>query len=95
MNNKGADQNARMGRLVCTFVVRKLPKTGFLESMPKCCFLKLLDIVNMPQEATLYVFYSSVCKCILFFIMHMLYFLCNEKIGPCLTVFNWHINHIP
>ena len=34
-NNKGADQSARMHRLVCAFVVRKLPKTGFLSSRPK------------------------------------------------------------
>ena len=57
MNNKGADQNPRISRLVFTSVVRKLQKTGFLESMPICCFLKLLGIVNMPQEATFYVFY--------------------------------------
>ena len=29
-NNKGADQTARMRRLVCAFVVHKPPKTGFL-----------------------------------------------------------------
>ena len=29
-NNKGADQTARMGRLVCAFVVRKPPKTSFV-----------------------------------------------------------------
>ena len=29
VNNKGADQIARMRRLVCAFVVRKPPKTGF------------------------------------------------------------------
>ena len=29
MNNKGADQTARMRRLVCGFVVCKPPKTGF------------------------------------------------------------------
>ena len=29
-NNKGADQTARMRRLVCAFVVRQLPKTCFL-----------------------------------------------------------------
>ena len=29
-NNKGADQSARMRRLVCVCVVRKPPKTGFL-----------------------------------------------------------------
>ena len=28
VNNKGADQTARMRRLVCTFVVRKPPKTA-------------------------------------------------------------------
>ena len=28
-NNKGADQPAHLRRLVCAFVVRKLPKTGF------------------------------------------------------------------
>ena len=28
-NNKGADQTARMPRVVCVFVVRKPPKTGF------------------------------------------------------------------
>ena len=36
-NNKGADQTARMHRLVCAFVVCKLftPKTGFLASRSK------------------------------------------------------------
>ena len=34
MNNKGADQTARMRRLVCACVVRKPPKTGFLASRP-------------------------------------------------------------
>ena len=33
-NNKGADQNARMHRLICVFVVRKPPKTGFLAARP-------------------------------------------------------------
>ena len=33
-NNKGADQTAWMGRLVCPCVVRKPPKTGFLASRP-------------------------------------------------------------
>ena len=32
MNNKGADQSARMRRLVCVFVVPKPPNTGFLET---------------------------------------------------------------
>ena len=36
-NNKGADQSARMRRLVCACVVRKPPKTGFLASTPILC----------------------------------------------------------
>ena len=32
--NKGADQTVQMRRLVCAFVFRKHPKTGFLESRP-------------------------------------------------------------
>ena len=34
-NNKGADQTARMRRLVCACVVHKPLKTGFLASRPK------------------------------------------------------------
>ena len=34
VNNKGADQTARMRRLVCPCVVRKPPKTGFLALRP-------------------------------------------------------------
>ena len=33
-NNKGTDQTAQMHRLVCAFIVRKPPKTGFLASGP-------------------------------------------------------------
>ena len=33
-NNKGADQTARMHRLVLAFVVCKPPKTGFLVTRP-------------------------------------------------------------
>ena len=33
-NNKGAAQTAHMCRLVCAFVPRKSPKTGFLASTP-------------------------------------------------------------
>ena len=36
VNNKGADQSAQMHRLVCTFVVRKTPKTGLLPFRLKC-----------------------------------------------------------
>ena len=33
-NNKGADQTARMRRLVCACVIRNTPKTGFLAPRP-------------------------------------------------------------
>ena len=33
-NNKGADQAARIRRLVCACVIRNTPKTGFLASRP-------------------------------------------------------------
>ena len=33
-NNKGPDQSERMRRLVCTFVVRKRQKAGFLALRP-------------------------------------------------------------
>ena len=33
-NDKGADQTARMRRLICTFVVPNQEKSGFLVSMP-------------------------------------------------------------
>ena len=42
-NNKGADQTARMRRLVCTCVISNTQKTGFLASRPifffnnNCC----------------------------------------------------------
>ena len=34
VNNKGADQTARMRRLVCNSVVHKPPQTGFLTPRP-------------------------------------------------------------
>ena len=34
MNNKGADQNARLRKLVCAFDVSKPPNTGFLAPRP-------------------------------------------------------------
>ena len=37
-NNQCADQTARVRRLVCAFVVRKPPKTGFLASRPNYVF---------------------------------------------------------
>ena len=35
-NNKGADQTARMRRLVCVFIVHKSSKTGFLALRAIC-----------------------------------------------------------
>ena len=42
MNNKDADDTARMRWLVCAFVVHKPMKTGFLASMPICVMPLLL-----------------------------------------------------
>ena len=53
MNNKGADQTARMRRLVCTCVVRKPPKTGFLASRPIyrtsffVCYHRNIALINV------------------------------------------------
>ena len=41
-NNKGANQTVRMRRLVCTFVVRKPQKTGFLTSRPILCDIHVI-----------------------------------------------------
>ena len=45
-NNKGADQTARMRRLVCAFVVRKPPKTGFLATGPNYTYPYLVFKAN-------------------------------------------------
>ena len=37
-NDKGADQTARMRRLICAFVVRNQEKSGFLVPMPIWCW---------------------------------------------------------
>ena len=37
-NDKGADQTARMRRLICAFVIRNKEKSGFLVSMPIWCW---------------------------------------------------------
>ena len=42
-NNKGADQSARMCRLVCALVARKPPKTGFLTSRPRFCVIEHIE----------------------------------------------------
>ena len=55
-NNKGADQSARMRRLVCTFVVRKPPKTGFLASRPILTqFPVICYMLILVQSFTLFV----------------------------------------
>ena len=40
-NNKGADQTARMRRLVCSFVVRKPPKKVYLALWPICALVEM------------------------------------------------------
>ena len=45
MNNKGADQTARMRRLICTFVVRVWHKTHFL--MAQLIFFNLNETYKM------------------------------------------------
>ena len=50
--NKGADQTARMRRLVCAFDVRKLPKIDFLASRPTCvlhCHCMVMGVVVYPH----------------------------------------------
>ena len=51
MNNKGSDQTARMGRLICTFVVRIWHKTRFRMTWPR---LKQSDQCPMEQIRRVY-----------------------------------------
>ena len=51
--NKGADQSARMRRLVCTCVVRKHLKTGFLATRP-ICHLPTLTTEQNRNEVTVW-----------------------------------------
>ena len=60
MKNKCADQTARMRRLVCAFVVREPPNTGFLESRPAETG-KIRVVVVCPKR--LQKPYQSVYKC--------------------------------
>ena len=76
MNNKEADQTARMRRLVCAFVVRTPPKTGFLASRPICVCGSCFDMQYLPvvsflvlqssrrgrQSWLLYFGLSSLCR---------------------------------
>ena len=56
-NNKGADQSARMRRLVCAFVGCQPPKTGFLASWP-------LMMAVLSRDALIYecMYYSLVLE---------------------------------
>ena len=47
MNNKGADQTARMRRLVCACVVRKPPETGFRGQIIDIPYEKLAVVVKL------------------------------------------------
>ena len=51
MNNKGADQTARMRRLVCTCVVRTLTKTVFLASWPIYNARLMLHLIAQIKKA--------------------------------------------
>ena len=51
MNNKGADQNGQMCRLVCAFVVNKPSKTGFLWSRPKIKLHVLCSLIETVNNA--------------------------------------------
>ena len=54
MNNNGADQSAQMPRLVCTFVVRKLPKDRFSNNKAE-----IIKYVIPGLKAILYVFQAQ------------------------------------
>ena len=47
VNNKGADQTARMRRLICAFVVRRGYKKGFLMMWPIYCRQELPVLVSI------------------------------------------------
>ena len=52
MNNKGADQNARMRRLVCAFVVRKHRRQGFSRRAP-FTFLPIMHQYKFDQNPSI------------------------------------------
>ena len=52
-NNKGADQTARMRRLVCAFVVRNPPKTGFLALGPSMPLAFIALIVSIFEKGVI------------------------------------------
>ena len=58
-NYKGADQTAWMRRLVCTCVVHKHPKTGFLLLRPivnSSRFGLFVELLYLKGEASRYVY---------------------------------------
>ena len=57
MNNKEADQTARMRRLVCACFVRQPPMTGFLASRPN--FIMLIN-VTMPITVDILTFMNMI-----------------------------------
>ena len=52
-----------MRRLVCTCVVRKPPKTGFLASRPKCTFLPFCLLTNCEHGSSLSFLYHCPFNC--------------------------------
>ena len=59
MNKKGADQTAQLRRLVCAFIVRKPPKTGFLASRPLLLHIHFLKLIYINQFAYQLQYYVS------------------------------------
>ena len=57
-NNKGADQSARMRRLVCAFFVGKLWKTGFHASRPIYRWVQLIHLCTLTLSTTY--FFSEI-----------------------------------
>ena len=84
INNKGADQTVRVWRLVCTFVVRKPPKSGFsstfahVKTAVSSCkkFLSCIDICLKPLK---FMFIS--CDHVLF---EHVFYLTKTKLGPAM-----------
>ena len=67
MNNKGADQTARMRRLVCACVVCKPLKTGFLALRPIFFMSSVVQLVyqHLHDLASQAGFYGNVVECLI------------------------------
>ena len=61
-NNNGADQTARMRRLVCACVVRKPPKTGFLALWPKWYMMQNMNIKEVLDDVIFLVINYSILR---------------------------------